>query len=181
MQHVLWKSTLVCGMIAGPALADGTLAMNGDPFEGDSWTQTWTMTNWGAVDLLGVDMLSAGDTFEATVISNFSVGGWSMFGDYGPTPTVAAATGPGFNDTTADFKMAGLLSNALEYDVYFYTGNVLTGRYNVVWDGTQYTTIQFHADGSRSRDDFETAVIPLPTGAAMAGLGLCGLAIRRRR
>lgn len=94
-------------------------------------------------------------TFEDTARNGFS----------GPEGDIGSWTLPGRDYSTEMFSQMAIGTNS---------GN--NGN-NTYVDGITFTLF----DGSVGEFDMQFTVIPLPTGSALAGLGLLGVAARRRR
>ena len=168
--------------LAGAAAADPVDFPSGDPVPGNSWSQGFNTTFTG-LDFIGVSMNTPGSTFTAPLFSTPEAG-WGVFGNYGSAPTIFGASGPALASGVTLFNtvhFAGDISTPVNYDRYLFSGDTLVAAFNYDWNGVVLVQTNITSSAILTRGDFELAVIPLPSAAAMAGLGLLGLSGRRRR
>jgi len=166
--------------LSGVALAEPVLFHDGTPQQGNSWTSgNFNAGGFTAVDFMGVSMNSAGDSFQSPVFQSFGNAGWDNFGNYGSTSTIAASSGPAFVSNSWQFQFAGNMSDPLNFDLYLFSGSTIEGVFNIDWNGSSFSISSGSA--SLTRGDFEMAVIPLPTAAAMALFGMAAVGSRRQR
>jgi hypothetical protein len=168
---------VMCAFVAAPAFADLFTAIGG-PGVGDSWTQAFNESGVGNFDLVAVNMVTAGDSFEHSTHSGFSVGGWSLLyeNNGGINPTLASASGPSVTSLTWNIKFAGDTSNTFAFDfVAFKSGkDEIAERAHAVWNGGWTITA---GTWNPTRAD----VVPVPAAVllGMLGLGAAGLKLRK--
>lgn len=160
----------------------------GDPYDSGSWNQPFTTWNVpGGFDFLAVQIVSAGDSFESPVLA-FSGplgSGWQNL-DTGSNPLVGVGSGPFINPTSQnqfifDLHFAGS-KGPVSFDIFNFAGDTLNEWAHATYNGSSWAfTYSNPASFAGTRDDFENAVVPLPTASALAGLGLLGISVRSRR
>ena len=167
---------------AAPAVADNVV-WTGEVEEGNSWTAGFLAFAFTPADFIGVRVTSAGDSLEGPAFMNFSDAGWSNFGDYGPTPTYAGASGPAFTSLGLTLHFAGDTPDPLSFDLVFFSGETVASVFNIGWNGSNFSIGYGGTVYSMGRDEFQSmpVSIPLPTAAGLAGLGIFGLVGRRTR
>lgn len=167
--------------LSGVALAEPVTFPVGGPVDGNSWSISILNTGWSGVDFMGFVINSPGDTFESPVFSNSSVAGWGAIGNFGATPTIFAASGPGFVNQSHDIKFAGNSSDPISFTNYFFVGSTFQQAFRWDWDGSSWDINALGSAATLTRADFEMAVIPLPSAAALALFGLAAVGTRRQR
>jgi len=182
----------IAALCVASGVASGDIVPVGDPQDGNSWSQRFRVPGEPALGsvFIGMEMVSAGDTFEDQVIFDFNRAGWGQIGDFGDTPTLAAAAGPTPLDVGARFsvRFAGPRSNDLTFRFHTFEGSdetltsVQVAEWTGSWSITRFTLDDGNLPGDAlTADDFRAAVIPLPAGPAMGAVGLLAVfGIRKR-
>jgi hypothetical protein len=176
MKRMMFASVM-CAFVAVPAFAD--LGVIGDPVEGGSWSQGFYETGVGLFDLVAVQMVSAGDSFEHFTHSSFSVGGWSTIYENAPlNPTLASAKGSAVTYLSWSIKFAGLKSNPLVFDFVAFSGETLLERTRASWSGSGWS---FSSSPPDRWNPTRAEVVPVPAAVllGMLGLSIAGLKLRK--
>ena len=159
-------------VIAAPGGA--TLISVGEIVVGNSWSQGFNETGVGNFDLVAVEMLSAGDSFETPAHSGFSDGSWALlYEDTPPTPTLASASGTATNNLTWSINFTGDSSNPLIFNFVAFNGESLLECANAVWNGGGWSITAGTWNPSRSD------VLPEPATICLLAFG--AIAILRKK
>jgi len=165
---------VMCAFAAVPAFAD--LTPIDAPMEGGSWSQGFNETGVGSFDLVAVQMVSPGDSFEHWTHSSFSTGGWStVYENPSALPILATATGPGVTSLTWYIKFAGPSSNPLVFDFVAFRGDVRLESAHASWSGSGWTI----TGGSWNPTRAELVPVPAAVLLGMLGLSLAGVKLRK--
>jgi len=152
----------------------------GDPIEGNSWTQRFEEKGVGLFDLVAVQMVSAGDTFESTTHNNFSVGGWSiLYENDDDFPTLASAstvTNP-VSSMQWDIHFAGNKSDPLAFNFVAFNGDTLLESAYAAWTGSGWNITAGSWNPLRS----DVVPIPAPGAILLGGIGVTLVGWLRRR
>ncbi|MFG0291969.1 MAG: hypothetical protein ACF8MJ_02315 [Phycisphaerales bacterium JB050] len=164
---------LACGAAAGPiAVPLGSVERGG------SWTEGW---NLGGIsyDFVGIAMVSEGRTFAPPLMSDFSVAGWDLIGDFGDAPVLAASSGPVTSSMQFSTTFAGSSADPLRFDMQLFNGDIFMGAIGFDWDGSEWEIVP--AAGNLTKQVFYDAMVPAPSGAALVGMAMAFGVGRRRR
>ena len=191
---------LVVAAVSGCAIAGPTVVFS-DNFDAENGGngqlnynsfQNWTVSD-GTVDLIGngfFDFLPGnglyvdldGSTFDPGVLTQSTPIFFKSGVEYTLSFELAGNNTGGGDDTVTVFIDVGALvsdSITLAEDDPF-----TTFTYTFLGDGTS-KSIAFSNDGNNNigalLDDVVITAVPLPTASALAGLGLVGMGVRRRR
>ena len=173
-------AAIAAACMATTAPAD--LVPIGDPIEGDSWAQQFNESGVGSFDTIAILMTSTGDSFESPAFYGFNISGWSIVEKNDETnPTFVVAKGPATSSLTFCIKFEGLKSNHFEFKFMSLLGEEEKGYYDAPWNGGWGGI----GDGD-PEDDYhdgmkDLILIPLPAPVALAGVGLLGVAVGRRK
>lgn len=161
----------------------------GPPVSGTSWFQTWNLVGFASTDIRWLDIfvVSAGDTFSSPGVRNFTdITGTptplSNFALYAETPTAAFSGGTDFTDSVSlETHFSGATSNPLSIEFFTYNSkDILTAAFSFDWSGRFWAAGEPPADPG-TQHPVAGNLIPLPTGAAMAMVGMGLIGVRRRR
>jgi len=168
---------VMCAFVAAPAFADLFTAI-GEPGEGGSWLQGFNESGVGNFDLVAVNMVTAGDSFENQTHSGFNVSGWSLLyqNNGGLNPTLASASGPGVSSLTWNIKFAGDQSNQFAFDfVAFKSGeDKIAESAHAVWNGGWTITT-----GTWTPTRAEVVPVPAAVLLGILGLSVAGIKLRK--
>jgi hypothetical protein len=174
---------IICVFMSAPAFAD--FIGIGDPVEGGSWKQAFIESGVGSFDLVAVQMVSAGDTFEHWTHSGFNRAGWSTSTVYENDlmyPTLATATGSVQTSLTWNIKFAGTKSNPLVFDFVAFHGDTLKETARATWSGSGWS---FATTGNflwrPTKADLLAPVVPVPGAVLLGLLGLSAAGIKLRK
>jgi hypothetical protein len=172
----------VIGGLCAMGLANGAMAAPfveplGSVDRGGSWTEGW---NLGGIsyDFVGIAMVSEGRTFAPPLMSDFSVSGWDLIGDFGDAPVLAASSGPLTSSMQFATTFAGSASEPLRFDMQLFNGDIFMGAIGFDWDGNEWEIVP--AAQNLTKQAFVDAIIPAPSGAAVVGVAMV-LGVGRRR
>lgn len=185
MRWRLIVATAAIGLASQGALADPVFTPVGDAEWGGSWSQGFQA--WGSTtfDIFGVRMVTPGDKFEETTLTNFSDGSWSQaYANHISTPTLAIATGSSTDLLLFQVNFTGEMSEPLTFDIVFYEGSDLWGSFVAEWDGSDWEIYEGTWDPGRAWLEemiLYGPVVPLPAPVALAGVGLLGVVFGRKR
>jgi len=170
----------MCAFVAAPAFAD--LTADGDPVEGNTWSQAFYESDVSNYDLVAVQMVSGGDTFESPTHYSFNRVGWSLLWENDPTyPTLASASGPTTSNMTWSIRFAGLSSNPLTFDYAVFSGETLLNSARAVWS-PGWTSIANYPGGVNAPwQPTRGEVVPVPGAILLGilGLGAAGWKLRK--
>lgn len=164
--------------LAGSATASPFVMPLGSVERGGSWTEGW---NLGGIsyDFVGIVMVSEGRTFAPPLMSDFSVAGWGLIGDFGDAPVLAASSGPLTASMQFATTFAGSASEPLRFDMQLFNGDIFMGAIGFDWDGNDWAIVP--AAGNLTKQVFFDAIVPAPSGVAVLGMAMVFGVGRRRR
>ena len=145
---------------------------------GGSWTEGWNLGGI-AYDFVGIAMVSEGRTFAPPLMSDFSNAGWGLIGDFGDAPVLAASSGPLTSSMQFSTTFDGSMSEPVRFDMQLFNGQIFVGAIGFDWDGSEWEIVP--AAENLTKQVFFDAIIPAPSGAALAGVALVFGGCRRRR
>lgn len=143
-----------------------------------------SLTPGGVFDLYVFNVVS-GDPFEDPGIIADPPSAWTQtYSSGGPTPSIVGISGP-----LSEFlipvtlKMSGDMSDPIMFEAAVFTvGSDTPSITGLLWNGTQLTFAAPTSGWNPTRGDFpDSTVIPLPSSAALAFVGLGACCVRRRR
>ena len=172
------KSLAICigltMLAANGAFAD--ISADGDPVEGNSWSQGFNESGVGLFDLVAVKMVSpAPDSFQSLTHRNLP-SGWSVVYETpgGAYPTLATATGPARTNMTWTIVFAGSSSNPLAFDFVAFNGNTLLESAHAVW-GPGWRITAGNWNPTRAE------LVPVPGAVLLGILGLGAVGVKLRK
>lgn len=175
------------GLATGVVFADpvgldiaGATGVPGSSFDINTTYSTAPATS--ALDFFAIQVVS-GVGFESPGMTFEAGSGWNVVYTSGGTPfDTLAASGPASAGTFGvTFKMFGDISDPVDFDVANFSGDNLVLVQYLRWNGSQLVVRTPTSTWNPERGDFDSVVIPLPStaGLAFVGLGVC--CVRRRR
>lgn len=168
-------------LVTACPLAMAELVPVGDPAGGGSWEQRFLEMSEVPVDLLGVRMVSVGDTFKSPAYYDFSDTSWSVALD---GAVIASAWGSDLDTLEWTLHFEGSVDEPLVFDYYAFVDGELVSSARCSWAEGAAAALMWYvdpdgADPSGADDDFYTP-IPAPGAALLGAIGLMCLRWVRR-
>ena len=164
----------------------------GPPVSGTNWFQTWNLSDFASADIrwLDVFVVSAVGTFSHPAVRNFTdlTGRWptplSNFALYAETTTAAFSGGTDFTDSVSlETHFSGSTSNPLTIELFAYnSADTFIHSFSFHWHPFEIRwSVHSTPNNPGTGHPVPGSLIPLPTGAAMAMVGMGLIGVRRRR
>ena len=158
-----------------------------DAAPGYSWTQRIVVM--GNFDYIAFEMVTdnGGGPFEAPALSSFTnpangnapVAGWNAVFD---DPNMIHATGPSSTVALAfDIHLDGSVSEPITFQGVAFLNGVFQFSADFVWTGAGTVSITNEDVWSPDPASLPGLMVPLPAGIWLAGIGLLGIVIGRKR